>query len=521
MITGTLDIQGGDEECPSWEKLRAVGHGHIRPFVAPCDDNQCLSLEVTGQCRASDGHTKNLGKETVYCPIKPTANIPFGDANGLRFKSLPPLPNVDVFVPPTDNQGKAVNLKVKSACSRAGHTTHFGKCVVRCPMEPTANIRMGDKKPMTFTSVLPADEPFTPPCDDSQCLQLRTTGVCRISSGHTRNVGKTVVYCPLEATASIPYGYGGSLRFTNDDTGESISASGVHHFAWKGRTLFFYPNIKEEAEIQSLFPPGASISMSYENTAPGGEEVLVDKVHHWAWAGKDLYFFPKGYSAEDCGIAAADISKKFPARYGIQVKYRAPDLVVPPGQQFIASGGVLHWAWNGDKIFFHPDISADEVSSMFPTGYRMEVSYVSATDLYDIVVSDEAASCWKPGDELLLTSHTRWSADRQIVVIEKTDSSSNTVTLKAPIERPITVQDDALFAVEVAHLSRRVVLTAENDVNDPLIGGHLIVHHTQSPQRLEGVEIDGFGQQGRLGRYPVHFHHCGGSAGSLVKRSVV
>jgi hypothetical protein len=53
------------------------------------------------------------------------------------------------------------------------------------------------------------------------------------------------------------------------------------------------------------------------------------------------------------------------------------------------------------------------------------------------------------------------------------------------------------------------------------VSARLIVHHTVSAQHLEGVEIQNSGQQGRLGRYPVHFHACGDHPNSIVKKNVV
>ena len=40
-------------------------------------------------------------------------------------------------------------------------------------------------------------------------------------------------------------------------------------------------------------------------------------------------------------------------------------------------------------------------------------------------------------------------------------------------------------------------------------------------QRLEGVEIRNFGQQGNLGRYPIHFHMSNRVTGSIVRKNVI
>ena len=61
----------------------------------------------------------------------------------------------------------------------------------------------------------------------------------------------------------------------------------------------------------------------------------------------------------------------------------------------------------------------------------------------------------------------------------------------------------------------------QSNPDDDLIGGHMIIYWTPNPQHLEGVEIRNFGQQGRLGRYPTHFHLCGNSTGSVMTKNVV
>ena len=96
------------------------------------------------------------------------------------------------------------------------------------------------------------------------------------------------------------------------------------------------------------------------------------------------------------------------------------------------------------------------------------------------------------------------------------------ISVAEALLRPIiTLEDHSEFAAEIASLNRPVILEAESDEDDEFIGGHLIIQYTNRQQRIEGVEIRNFGQQGRLGRYPLHFHHCGNSIGSMVVRNVV
>lgn len=139
-----------------------------------------------------------------------------------------------------------------------------------------------------------------------------------------------------------------------------------------------------------------------------------------------------------------------------------------------------------------------------------------------IHLSQKAAKCWTPGSEIMITSNTLMAHEHQTATIESTDPATGTLKLTSSIDAVSTLTSDPNHAVEVALLSRRIIFEADDDENDHLIGGHLIVLMTPDVvQHIEGVEIRNFGQQGNLGRYPIHFHLCNNSFGSVVKNNVV
>jgi hypothetical protein len=618
------------------------------PFVAPIDaNNESMQLRMNGGCWRA-GHSDGLEKCVVQCPIQSIGHIGSGSNQPMTFTSVEP-PEVQPFVPPTDDSGNPLELTIAGAC---GTQIRNDECVVHCPIAPTIVVRFGTSSPLKFTSVLPELVPFDMPVDSTgQELQLvlKSEG-CVESTGHTAAWGKYTVKCQVEQTVSISSQHRGSLKFSNPVTGNATIAS-VLHWAHNGNSLFFWPENTAE-EINEMFPEGSEMVPGYFHSAPGGEEIDVSRVLHyawdsnriyfypdghtpatcaqaatemsmkfpsgygvsvsnrravpvhagqtfdvtgtmlWAWQGTSVFFYPDGdydYSVESCGQAASDfsdmfpttygievsnraaiptdaptptpvplnqtfnvdsimhwswngnglyffpaqsdlatcddvateINTKFPEGYGIDVSYRRGDTPISAEQDIIASEGVLHYAWRGSTLFFRPDEDVSVINSKIAKGYRLEVSYTDAVDYHQLKVSPEAASCWKPGSELLLTSHTRWDDDRQVATIVASDPETGMITLDRPVKKPITLADDPTFAVEVAPLNRRVVFEADSDPSDAAIGGHLIVHHTASAQHLEGVEIKNFGQQGRLGRYPVHFHACGDHPNSIVKKNVV
>eukprot|EP00526_Cylindrotheca_closterium_P003088 CAMPEP_0113602820 /NCGR_PEP_ID=MMETSP0017_2-20120614/955_1 /TAXON_ID=2856 /ORGANISM="Cylindrotheca closterium" /LENGTH=1570 /DNA_ID=CAMNT_0000511183 /DNA_START=2723 /DNA_END=7435 /DNA_ORIENTATION=+ /assembly_acc=CAM_ASM_000147 len=655
VMGGRLDIAGTEEDCPSWEKLTASGQETIRPFQRPCEDGECWSedvIQLRGSCRHSAGHSDALGKYTIACPIMSTgAHIGAGTSLGIQFENLgqPVTP----FEYPVDQNdpSKTLQLTLNGGCSRAGHTDHFGKCTVYCPLQSTALVKHGHGVPMTFTSVKPppmpfkmpvrngvevnlkiastcghsqghtdawgrcvlsckvdptlnygrgsawskmkltsryvAPAPFVFPVNNGQQMSLTTRSRTAVSWGHTRHRKRCVLYLPIVRTATIRWGIGSPVVFTSPTTGNSFKASRVMHWAWGGANMFYYAedytvancqqaaddfnsaiSVGESLEVShhvdegyggnsfeidkvmhwaharkwffffpsesdpttcaatsedfnSKFKVGYNIDVSDPPGPPGGETFEVDGVHHWAWKRKGLFFFPLESDPATCSQTASDFSSKFAKNYGIEVSYPTKDTSSSVGQVALASKGIHHWSWRTSHMFLFSDDTASDFNSKFPPGSRIKLSYLDSFEVNDIQVTPAAARCWKPGTEILLTSHTRSYHDQQVRTIVSSDANTGTIALDEPITKPVSLADHSDFAIEVASLNRRIVFDAESDATDDAIGGHVVIHHTSVGQHIEGVEIRNFGQQGRLGKYPIHFHMSSDSPDSLVKKNVV
>ena len=158
------------------------------------------------------------------------------------------------------------------------------------------------------------------------------------------------------------------------------------------------------------------------------------------------------------------------------------------------------------------------------------------TKLYDVVgtsnnpstilVSNTVIGKWGIGAQILITPHTLlWNQTQVRTIVSITSSSSSgsnaAVQLNAPILRPTTTIESADFAVEVALLSRNIVFEGGTDIT-ARHGGHLMIMNTPSViQKIEGVDLRNFGQQGILGRYPIHFHFCSDVTGSVVSKNTI
>lgn len=163
-----------------------------------------------------------------------------------------------------------------------------------------------------------------------------------------------------------------------------------------------------------------------------------------------------------------------------------------------------------------------------PTWLRLyDVAYKPGEDVEwpsIIVVDDAIQRKWVEGAEILITSHTRqWDNHQVRKIVRVSDYSTRLVQveLDQPIIRPTTVVQDGDFAAEVALLSRNIVFEGGED-GTKSHGGHFWFMHTPLvEQTLMGVDFQNFGQQGTLGRYPIHLHMCGDMTGSIVAKNTI
>jgi hypothetical protein len=143
-----------------------------------------------------------------------------------------------------------------------------------------------------------------------------------------------------------------------------------------------------------------------------------------------------------------------------------------------------------------------------------------------LIVPISVQKQWGVGAEILITSHTRnWNEEQVRTITAVSPAVSNSkmyvqLTLNTPIRRPMTEKEDGTFAVEVALLSRNIVF--EGGALDTLDGGHFWILQTPKVvQVIQGIDFQWFGQQGVLGRYPIHFHYCGNVRSSLVSKNTI
>lgn len=483
-----------------------------------------INLKVK-QCWYSGGWSNRFKRCAIECKLFPTIDHRSGENSGkLEFKSKF-VAESPQFPVPSEN-GVPGNFTLKNECAyMSGHTRAWKGCVVRCRLENTSRrfgsfhdlARLNNKNTGKFVNVKRIIHYAHAGRDMYLLLKDVTQDQCEAQGAVSlNNVFKT-------GDEIVP-----SYQISTDPSanGSTFGVDQILVYAYNRQHLIFFPSDSSRdtcgdvaSEFNNKFPAGYEIEINHVTEAPGGESFNVDKVSNWAWKKKAFVFMPTKSDAGTCQETVDEFNAKFPARYSIDIKPQEINMEL--NQTVEASTGVHHWSWNQNALFFFPDEDASAMNKKFPVGSTLQFDYLDATDIKEIKVSSEAAECWKVGTELLLTSGTRnWKGDvvRRII---SSDKETGLLTLSAQVGNPISKEESEDFAIEVASLNRGIVFEAESDSGDENIGGHLIVHHTSSSQNIQGVEVRNFGQQGNLGRYPIHFHMCGDSNETVVRRNVV
>ena len=141
-----------------------------------------------------------------------------------------------------------------------------------------------------------------------------------------------------------------------------------------------------------------------------------------------------------------------------------------------------------------------------------------------IEVDVAMAKCIRPGDDVLITADSRDYESHEIFTVDSVDKATGKVIFQETMDRVFPSEarlEEPKLAIEAALLRRDVVFFSEEHPDANHLGGHLIVFHTPDVvQTIQGVRFENSGQEGVLGRYPIHFHICGDTH-SLVSKNVI
>ena len=210
--------------------------------------------------------------------------------------------------------------------------------------------------------------------------------------------------------------------------------------------------------------------------------------------------------------------EEYAVRFTIKTHVDDPTLVPPNVVESVGDCPLASrssgWVWcERNFLFTEFHANSTKIELMFITegAEKSDIDYddigilLQAAPVTSFILPPEVKNCWGVGAEIIQTSHTLSYKDYNILAITdiESDQDNNTiVTFNTTIAKPTTKADDSRFAVEVALLSRNILIEPKDDTPaKPLHGVHVMIIHTSTPQHIQGLEVRGGGQQGSLGRY--------------------
>lgn len=146
---------------------------------------------------------------------------------------------------------------------------------------------------------------------------------------------------------------------------------------------------------------------------------------------------------------------------------------------------------------------------------------------YSIYVTGNVTS-WPVGGTIAIasTDFDYKQAETRIITAVYGGWGGTTIVLDQPLSymhwgNPLYTGIPGVYmdeSAEVSLLTRSIVIQGHPNPIDPLIGGHFIVVQTPIKQSIIGIELVNMGQQGNLGRYPMHLHLCQSLAGMSIQK---
>jgi len=159
------------------------------------------------------------------------------------------------------------------------------------------------------------------------------------------------------------------------------------------------------------------------------------------------------------------------------------------------------------------DVHYDDISFTFHCGNICPMS-----------LTDDPYPCWAPGAEVIFPSETLLFDATTITTLETIRSGGVITTPSNAVDPPpTTAAKNPHTAGEIGLLSRNILFeNFENILDDSTAGPSLVILRTPDvPQLIQGVEFNGFGDQGVADRHAIHFKQSGNSTGSIVSKNSI
>ena len=171
----------------------------------------------------------------------------------------------------------------------------------------------------------------------------------------------------------------------------------------------------------------------------------------------------------------------------------------------------------------HGDVAAARVA-------RLAVAAAQGDTALRLRAPGVSGGVWRVGDPIVVAvtdfnrqpmtgqneerTITAISADGLTVTLDQALAHSHFGGRPATFEGSLLTLDEAGY---VGNLRRRIRISPAEGAS---VGGHNIVHHGAFAY-VEGVEISGMGDEGKLGQYPWHWHRAANVEGQYIRYSSV
>jgi len=285
------------------------------PYTMPSG----LELNIASKCSKMSGHTDAWGRCVLRCQVKPTVSL--GSGTGwsqlqLTSRYVEPPP----FQYPSDGT-TTLSLRKRNSCAVSwGHSDSYKTCVVYCPVEQTASIGSGYGGPLVFKNPRTGTS-YTP----SRIMHWAWGGLTMYTyaDGYVHNVNeRSQSQCQQAAddfNAAFDVGDIMDVWHYIEEgfDGNTFLIDRVLHWSHGSTSFYFMPSEKAvstcdatAANFQSKFKVGYDIEVGYPSGPPSGQQVAVAGIHHWAYSGTGLYFFPEVSDPATCSQTASDFAAK-------------------------------------------------------------------------------------------------------------------------------------------------------------------------------------------------------------------
>lgn len=548
VLGGLVDVKAVDEACPAWERLKDYT---VEEVDAPLDPNLpqptpgappvltegCSTAIIDINYKIGDAPPPRLGGSTTIQPMDPDATNTGDDAymshtRGNRVHG-PKFPTSPTCIVP----GATYYLS-----GRARFRSKDGVTPPLCSVEGGSN--------------------------GGYCLEFKIYNRGYLYLGRQAGVEAKFIHDGEWFTFSMKL---------NAMTAETIGTTSVEFWFWRpeDNVIIDIDWLKMELVPLEVYPPDTPhgcLDLVYGN----GDAEAFGNPYPWvsSHGSNHLVIAEEEDPSAPSGVNHFYRLYRLGINWGIWYKtngFKTPCVVA--GQQYVLrlrvrvhstsnqplrprfgwnTGGKWYWHYmptcpvsTGEWVYCESSMAATEAMVGAEGGYQIwnyltspleadgtystidydDISfsrYNPATEVHKISVSSEAATCWGSGSQILLTSSTYDQGDAHELTVVETDPTAGTITVDRAIPFTTTERDDPDFPVEVASLTRNFVIEGELDPADELHGGHFIIIHTPSVnQYIGGIEFVNLGQQGSLGRYPLHFHMSGAVEGAIVSKNVI